>query len=146
MVTATWTAKYFASCRAFAAAADTVQIVGAHGCVPGHPAGRLLRDAKIMEIIEGSTQIQQIYLAQAAFHRAAFDPTIPHTCTFRFRELLRRGREDVRVRQGQPPSLPPNYPALPLVHASTILGTLAGLLIVVLGLGRRVRDLGWSGW
>lgn len=65
-VTATWTAKYFASRSAFAAAADTVQLFGAAGCGPGHPAQRLLRDAKIMEIIEGSTQMQQIHLGQAA--------------------------------------------------------------------------------
>ena len=65
-VTATWTAKYFASRAAFSAAADTVQIFGASGCGPGHPAQRLLRDAKIMEIIEGSTQMQQIHLGQAA--------------------------------------------------------------------------------
>lgn len=71
-VNATWAAKYFASCRAFDAASNAVQIFGASGCVDGHPAGRLLRDAKIMEIIEGSTQIQQIYLAQAAYHANIF--------------------------------------------------------------------------
>ncbi|WP_243795396.1 acyl-CoA dehydrogenase family protein [Saccharopolyspora gloriosae] len=65
-VHATWTAKYFASCQAFRAAADAVQILGARGCLEGHTANRLLRDSKVMEIIEGSTQLQQIYLAQAA--------------------------------------------------------------------------------
>ncbi|MGW0249794.1 acyl-CoA dehydrogenase family protein [Nocardia goodfellowii] len=65
-IDATWTAKYFASCQAFRAAADVVQILGAQGCAQGHPANRLLRDAKIMEIIEGSTQIQQTYLARTA--------------------------------------------------------------------------------
>lgn len=70
-VDATWSAKYFASCRAAEAAADTVQICGAAGCAPGHPAGRLFRDAKVMEIIEGSTQLQQIHLAQAAYHNFA---------------------------------------------------------------------------
>ncbi|OLE23844.1 MAG: acyl-CoA dehydrogenase [Catenulispora sp. 13_1_20CM_3_70_7] len=66
-INATWTAKYFASCQAFRAAADAVQIAGAAGCADGHPAGRLLRDAKVMEIIEGSTQLQQVYLARAAY-------------------------------------------------------------------------------
>jgi glutaryl-CoA dehydrogenase (non-decarboxylating) len=65
-VNATWTAKYFASCQAFRAAADAVQVLGARGCAEGHPAQRLLRDAKVMEIIEGSTQLQQTYLARAA--------------------------------------------------------------------------------
>jgi alkylation response protein AidB-like acyl-CoA dehydrogenase len=69
-INATWSAKYFASCRAFQAAADAVQIAGAAGCADGHPAQRLLRDAKVMEIIEGSTQLQQVYLARAAYQDA----------------------------------------------------------------------------
>ncbi|OKH99764.1 acyl-CoA dehydrogenase [Streptomyces sp. CB02923] len=70
-VNATWMAKYFASVKAFRAAADTVQIFGAAGCAEGHPAQRMLRDAKIMEIIEGSTEVQQDYLAQAALREHA---------------------------------------------------------------------------
>jgi alkylation response protein AidB-like acyl-CoA dehydrogenase len=70
-VNATWTAKYFASCRAFAAAADAVQVLGARGCTADHPANRLLRDAKVMEIIEGSTQLQQTHLATAARQAAS---------------------------------------------------------------------------
>ena len=57
-------AKYFASTSAFSVANDTVQIHGASGCGPGAPAQRFLRDAKIQEIIEGTTQIQQIQIAQ----------------------------------------------------------------------------------
>ncbi len=72
-VNATWAAKYFASCKAFSATADAVQILGARGCAPGHPAGRLLRDAKVMEIIEGSIQLQQTYLAQAAYQHSPLD-------------------------------------------------------------------------
>jgi alkylation response protein AidB-like acyl-CoA dehydrogenase len=66
-VAATWMAKYFASTGAFASAADTVQIFGAAGCGQGHPAQRLLRDAKIMEIIEGSSELQQIHIGQSAY-------------------------------------------------------------------------------
>lgn len=63
-VRATWTAKYFASTAAFRAASDLVQIMGARGCENGATAQRLLRDAKVMEIIEGSTQLQEITIAQ----------------------------------------------------------------------------------
>jgi glutaryl-CoA dehydrogenase (non-decarboxylating) len=66
-VPTTWMAKYFAARGAFTSAADTVQIFGAAGCGPGHPAQRLLRDAKIMEIIEGSTELQQIHIGQSAY-------------------------------------------------------------------------------
>jgi alkylation response protein AidB-like acyl-CoA dehydrogenase len=57
-------AKYFASTTAMKAASDAVQIHGASGCSEGSPVQRYMRDAKIMEIIEGSTQIQQVTIAQ----------------------------------------------------------------------------------
>ncbi|WP_322769335.1 acyl-CoA dehydrogenase family protein [Frankia sp. Cr1] len=69
-VAAVWMAKYFASTGAFQVAADTVQIQGANGCHPAGSAQRLLRDAKVMEIIEGSTQIQQAMIAQLIPHAA----------------------------------------------------------------------------
>lgn len=56
----TMVAKYFASTAAAQAAADAVQIHGANGCSEDYPVARYLRDSKVMEIIEGSTQIQQI--------------------------------------------------------------------------------------
>jgi glutaryl-CoA dehydrogenase (non-decarboxylating) len=59
----TFIAKYFASSTALKAANDAVQIHGALGCSSEHSVQRFLRDAKIMEIIEGSTQIQQINIA-----------------------------------------------------------------------------------
>jgi alkylation response protein AidB-like acyl-CoA dehydrogenase len=63
-VAAVWMAKYFASTTAMRSASDTVQIFGAHGCDPASSPQRLFRDAKIMEIIEGSTQIQQTMIAR----------------------------------------------------------------------------------
>jgi alkylation response protein AidB-like acyl-CoA dehydrogenase len=62
-VAAVWMAKYFASTQAFRCATDTVQIHGASGCQPTASAQRLMRDAKVMEIIEGSTQIQQTVIS-----------------------------------------------------------------------------------
>lgn len=69
-LTETCAAKYFASTAAMRAAADAVQIHGAVGCGEGHPANRWFRDAKIMEIIEGSSQIQEILIAQHALTTA----------------------------------------------------------------------------
>ncbi|AKT41171.1 acyl-CoA dehydrogenase family protein [Chondromyces crocatus] len=59
-------AKYFAARAAMRAATDAVQIHGASGCSADQPVERLLRDAKIMEIIEGSNQLHQISLADYA--------------------------------------------------------------------------------
>ncbi|WP_329376717.1 acyl-CoA dehydrogenase family protein [Streptomyces sp. NBC_01351] len=70
-IMATWIAKYFASTAATRAASDAVQLHGAAGCAPDHAAQRYYRDAKIMEIIEGSTQIQQIKIAEEAYRWTA---------------------------------------------------------------------------
>lgn len=56
----TQVAKYFASRAAARAARAAVQLHGANGLSPDYPVGRYLRDAQVTEIIEGSTQIQQI--------------------------------------------------------------------------------------
>lgn len=60
-------AKYFASTIAFKAAGDAVQIHGANGCGPDYPVQRYLRDAKVLEIVEGSTQIQELLIARYAY-------------------------------------------------------------------------------
>jgi alkylation response protein AidB-like acyl-CoA dehydrogenase len=62
-IIATWEAKYFASTAAAAAANDAVQLFGAQGCAPGSAVARYYRDAKIMVIIEGSTEIQQLTIS-----------------------------------------------------------------------------------
>lgn len=68
-------AKYFASRAAVKAASDAVQIRGASGCHESSPTSRYYRCAKIMEIIEGTTQIHEhllggMFVAQAGVQRA----------------------------------------------------------------------------
>ena len=60
-------AKYFASKTAVRAANDAIQLHGANGLSEEYPVSRFLRDAKVTEIIEGSTQIQQITIAGYPF-------------------------------------------------------------------------------
>lgn len=60
-------AKYFTSRVAVKVAADAVQIHGANGCSDRYPVQRYLRDAKIMEIIEGSNQMQQIIISKYGY-------------------------------------------------------------------------------
>ena len=59
-------AKYFASQHAASASRDAVQILGGLGCSSSGHVERFFRDAKVMEIIEGSNQIQQIIIARHA--------------------------------------------------------------------------------
>lgn len=63
----TLVAKYFASVMAMRAASDAVQIHGANGCGSEYPVQRYLRDAKVMEIIEGSSQMQQLMISKNAY-------------------------------------------------------------------------------
>jgi glutaryl-CoA dehydrogenase (non-decarboxylating) len=60
-------AKYFASTMAMRVANDAVQIHGGNGCSSEYSVQRYWRDAKIMEIIEGSSQIHQITIAESGY-------------------------------------------------------------------------------
>jgi alkylation response protein AidB-like acyl-CoA dehydrogenase len=57
-------AKYFVSRAAVRAASDAVQIHGASGCHGSSQVSRSYRDAKILEIIEGTTQIHEELLGK----------------------------------------------------------------------------------
>jgi hypothetical protein len=57
-------AKYFASKVANDVSTDAVQVLGGMGCCNKSPVERLFREAKILEIIEGTSQIQQIIIAK----------------------------------------------------------------------------------
>lgn len=63
-LTETLIAKYFASTMVTRVANNAVQIHGAHGCSSEYSVQRYLRDAKVMEIIEGSTQLLEVSIAQ----------------------------------------------------------------------------------
>ena len=67
MIMETSIMKYFASRMVNKIANDAVQIHGAHGCGSEYSVQRYLRDAKIMEIIEGSNQMQQIIIAKSGY-------------------------------------------------------------------------------
>jgi alkylation response protein AidB-like acyl-CoA dehydrogenase len=57
-------AKYFASKVAMEVATDAVQVHGGNGCIDDYPVERLFREAKLLEIIEGTSQIQQQIIAR----------------------------------------------------------------------------------
>lgn len=59
-VSATMIAKYFASRAAVESANTAVHLHGANGLSESYPVERYLRDAKVTEVIEGSTEIQQL--------------------------------------------------------------------------------------
>ncbi|WP_139487899.1 acyl-CoA dehydrogenase family protein [Brevibacillus dissolubilis] len=63
----TWVAKYYASTMVTKVTSDAVQIFGGNGCLDQYPVERYFRDAKINEIIEGSTQMHEILIASHIF-------------------------------------------------------------------------------
>jgi len=64
-------AKYYSSQAAVKAAADTVQVLGARGCSDEEPAARFYRNAKVMEIIEGTTQVIENVLGKSILRKHA---------------------------------------------------------------------------
>jgi hypothetical protein len=62
-------AKYHASQAAMSVATDAVRMHGANGCSADYPVGRYLRDATVMQIVEGTHEIHQLALANYAFQR-----------------------------------------------------------------------------
>lgn len=58
-------AKYYASRAASRAAANTIQAMGAAGCHEENRAAEFYRNAKIMEIIEGTNQVLQRVLGKS---------------------------------------------------------------------------------
>ena len=56
-------AKMFASDKAMEVTNDAIQILGGYGYMKEYPAERMMRDAKITQIYEGTNQIQKIVVA-----------------------------------------------------------------------------------
>jgi alkylation response protein AidB-like acyl-CoA dehydrogenase len=57
-------AKLFCTDTAMAVTTDAVQILGGYGYIQEHPVERMMRDAKITQIYEGTNQIQRLVIAR----------------------------------------------------------------------------------
>ncbi|MDO8300018.1 acyl-CoA dehydrogenase family protein [Lacisediminimonas sp.] len=64
-------AKCFASDTAMRVATDAVQLFGAAGVSADYPINRYFRDAKVLQIIEGTNQIQRNIVANSLLGRTA---------------------------------------------------------------------------
>jgi alkylation response protein AidB-like acyl-CoA dehydrogenase len=60
-------AKAFASDVAMAVTTDCVQLLGGYGYTEEFPVERMMRDAKITQIYEGTNQIQRMVIAKKLF-------------------------------------------------------------------------------
>jgi acyl-CoA dehydrogenase len=57
-------AKRFAADSAMEIAVDAVQVYGGYGFIKDYPVEKLMRDAKIMQLYEGTSQIQRLVIAR----------------------------------------------------------------------------------
>jgi len=60
-------AKRFAADAAMKVATDAVQVFGGYGYIKEYPVEKLMRDAKLFQIYEGTSQIQRLVIAKEIF-------------------------------------------------------------------------------
>ncbi|MDG4831100.1 acyl-CoA dehydrogenase family protein [Solwaraspora sp. WMMD1047] len=58
-------AKLFATDMAMRVTTDAVQVLGGYGYVADHPVERYMREAKVLQIVEGTNQIQRLVIARS---------------------------------------------------------------------------------
>jgi acyl-CoA dehydrogenase len=69
-------AKRFSADAAMKVATDAVQVYGGYGFIKEYPVEKLMRDAKIMQLYEGTSQIQRLVIArETLLPRRAEAPT-----------------------------------------------------------------------
>jgi acyl-CoA dehydrogenase len=57
-------AKAYGADAAMLTAVDAVQVFGGYGYVKDYPVEKLMRDAKILQIYEGTAQVQRLVIAR----------------------------------------------------------------------------------
>jgi acyl-CoA dehydrogenase len=60
-------AKRYAADMAMRVTTDAVQVYGGYGYLKDHPVEKLMRDAKVTQIYEGTSQIQRLVIAREIF-------------------------------------------------------------------------------
>ena len=58
-------------------ATDAVQVYGGYGFIKEYPVEKIMRDAKIMQLYEGTSQIQRLVIAKEVLMGRNVDERIP---------------------------------------------------------------------
>jgi alkylation response protein AidB-like acyl-CoA dehydrogenase len=58
-------AKLLATETAMRVTTDAVQVLGGYGYIDEHPVERWMREAKMLQIVEGTSQMQRIVISRA---------------------------------------------------------------------------------
>jgi len=70
-------AKRFAADSAMEVTTDAVQVYGGYGFIKEYPVEKLMRDAKIMQLYEGTSQIQRLVIAKELLMGRSADEATP---------------------------------------------------------------------
>ena len=70
-------AKRFAADSAMEVAVDAVQVYGGYGFIKEYPVEKLMRDAKIMQLYEGTSQIQRLVIAREILMGRSVEESAP---------------------------------------------------------------------
>lgn len=70
-------AKRFAADSAMEITVDAVQVYGGYGFIKEYPVEKLMRDAKIMQLYEGTSQIQRLVIAREVLLPRNIEETTP---------------------------------------------------------------------
>ena len=69
-------AKRFAADAAMKVTTDAVQVYGGYGFIKDYPVEKLMRDAKIMQLYEGTSQIQRLVIARETLMPRQVEPPV----------------------------------------------------------------------
>ncbi len=58
-------AKLFATDTAMRVTTDAVQVLGGYGYVQDYPVERYMREAKVLQIVEGTNQVQRLVIGRS---------------------------------------------------------------------------------
>ena len=82
-------AKRFAADSAMEITVDAVQVYGGYGFIKEYPVEKLMRDAKIMQLYEGTSQIQRLVIAKELLMGRDVDEETPEAKAARRRRRAR---------------------------------------------------------
>ena len=85
-------AKRFAADTAMEVATDAVQVYGGYGFIKEYPVEKLMRDAKIMQLYEGTSQIQRLVIAKELLMGRQADEETPEAKALREKVAAENGK------------------------------------------------------
>jgi acyl-CoA dehydrogenase len=95
-------AKRFAADSAMEVTTDAVQVYGGYGFIKEYPVEKLMRDAKIMQLYEGTSQIQRLVIAKELLMGRQADEETPEAKAAREKAAAENGKAQAAESEKEP--------------------------------------------